>query len=121
MVGSNRWEEFCEALDKPILSHSDLVSIVGNDKIIYDEESGLVTFAEWEGLQLDLSVVNYAKYIREVNDLYRCLIDICLNDWLQNYVSRCPLADGATVEQVRLISSLSLSSYSHICLVFWYF
>ncbi|PSR83862.1 hypothetical protein PHLCEN_2v5571 [Hermanssonia centrifuga] len=75
-VGSTRWEEFCEALDKPIFGHPDLLL---NTTAFYDHDTKMVTFPG--GLEVDLSVLNYARYIRE------------------NYVSRCPIADGATVEQ----------------------
>lgn len=65
-VGSTRWEEFCEALDKPIFGRNGLAAVTGDEEVLYDDESGLVTFVGWDGLQLDISVLNYAKYIKEV-------------------------------------------------------
>ncbi|KAJ3558690.1 hypothetical protein NM688_g768 [Phlebia brevispora] len=80
-VGSNRWDEFCEALDKPIFGGAELEELIGDEEASYDQRSQLVTFYGMDGLQLDLSILNYAKYIK------------------QNYVSQCPIDAGATVEQ----------------------
>ncbi|KAI0087965.1 peptidase S28 [Irpex rosettiformis] len=77
-VGSTKFEEFCEALDKSIFNHPDLLPGT-DDTAVYDPETREVTFPD--GLSLDISIINYAKYIRE------------------NYVSRCPVDEGVTIEQ----------------------
>ncbi|KIP08945.1 hypothetical protein PHLGIDRAFT_29302 [Phlebiopsis gigantea 11061_1 CR5-6] len=78
-VGSTKFEEFCEALDKPVFGHSEELGLVLNETMFYNAETNMVTLPD--GLELDLAVLNYAKYIKE------------------NYVTLCPIDAGATVEQ----------------------
>ncbi|CAL1713219.1 unnamed protein product [Somion occarium] len=62
-VGSTEFDKFCEALDEPLRGHEA-------DGLTYDEDAQLVSLPN--GLSIDLSVFNYAKYIKE------------------NVVSQCP-------------------------------
>ncbi|KAI0742186.1 peptidase S28 [Irpex lacteus] len=87
-VGSTAFDEFCEALEKPIFGHHADESIFGHTDLLgeakdakyeYDPETRVVTFED--GLALDVSILNYARYIRE------------------NYVSKCPVDEGVTIEQ----------------------
>ncbi|KAL4250656.1 peptidase S28 family protein [Abortiporus biennis] len=66
-VGSVKFDEFCAALDKPLVGKD---SEVLNVTMFYDHDMKMVTLSD--GLQVDLSVFNYAKYIKE------------------RYVSKCP-------------------------------
>ncbi|KAH7925596.1 peptidase S28 [Leucogyrophana mollusca] len=70
-VGSLEFDEFCEALDKPIFGKNYLSALP------YDHKDRLVSLPG--GLELDFSVLNYAKYIKE------------------HVVSQCP--DGTSVEE----------------------
>ena len=63
-VGSNEFEEFCEALDKSIFGHSELLP-EADDVADYDTQTRMVSFSD--GLTLDISILNYAKYVREVS------------------------------------------------------
>ena len=65
-VGSTRFEEFCEFLDKPILSQPELAAAL-NSTIQYDADRGMVLFDD--GFEVELALLNYAKYIREVRRL----------------------------------------------------
>lgn len=72
-MGSTAFDEFCEALDKPIFGLADLLGLGEDSKYEYDPETRVVTFED--GLALDVSILNYARYIREVrgcSDLYWC-------------------------------------------------
>lgn len=63
-VGSTKFEEFCEALDKSIFGHSELLPEV-DDATTYDPQTRMVSFSD--GLTLDISILNYAKFVREVS------------------------------------------------------
>ena len=63
-VGSTKFEEFCEALDKSIFGHSELLP-EADDVADYDTQTRMVSFSD--GLTLDISILNYAKYVREVS------------------------------------------------------
>ncbi|KIJ60108.1 hypothetical protein HYDPIDRAFT_99441 [Hydnomerulius pinastri MD-312] len=63
-VGSPRFDEFCEALNKPILGATHIAALpVGH-------EDRLLTL--WDGHKADFSFLNYAKWIRE-NHVKRCV------------------------------------------------
>ncbi|EIW81201.1 peptidase S28 [Coniophora puteana RWD-64-598 SS2] len=65
-VNSEGFDEFCEALNKPILGKVHVAELP------YEHEDRMVDLSEiLPGLAVDFSIFNYAKYIRE------------------NYVSRC--------------------------------
>ncbi|TCD70549.1 hypothetical protein EIP91_002895 [Steccherinum ochraceum] len=57
-VGSNEFDEFCAALDKPIMAHADLL----NTTMTYDHDTKMVTLPG--GLKIALSVLNYAQYVK---------------------------------------------------------
>ena len=57
-VGSTEFDQFCEALDQPL--HKGEASALA-----YDPVSNLVSIPG--DLRVDLSVFNYAKYIKEVS------------------------------------------------------
>lgn len=66
VVGSTRWDEFCEALAQPIWKHPDLISAM-NHTVEYDPASHRLFYDD--GLVVELAVVNYAKYIRKVRTM----------------------------------------------------
>ncbi|KAI0695544.1 peptidase S28 [Cytidiella melzeri] len=76
-VGSTKFEEFCEALNKSIFSHPEIMAAM-NETVMYDHETRMVSFSD--GLSLDLAIINYAKYVRE------------------KYVSRCPVDEGGSAQ-----------------------
>lgn len=64
-VGSTKFDEFCEALEKPILSLHELDFILdGETGYQYDADRATITWSD--GFEIDVSLFNYAKYIREV-------------------------------------------------------
>lgn len=63
-VGSTKFDEFCEALDKRVLPRVEELDLTSNETMFYSAESNMVTLPG--GLELDLSVLNYAKYIKRV-------------------------------------------------------
>lgn len=57
-MGSTSFDEFCEALSKPIGRSPDIAALpIGH-------EDRLLTL--WEDQKIDFSVLNYAQWIREV-------------------------------------------------------
>lgn len=67
-VGSTRFDEFCEALNKPIINTAHITMLpVGH-------EDRLLTL--WDNHKIDFSVLNYAQWIREVRGL-PLLLDEC--------------------------------------------
>ncbi|KAF8885674.1 serine carboxypeptidase S28-domain-containing protein [Gymnopilus junonius] len=72
-VGSTRFDEFCEALDKPLIGRVTAEAL----QLPFEHPDRMV---EVEGkLRVDISIINYGKYIKK------------------NVVGRCP--EGFTVEQ----------------------
>ncbi|OSD07302.1 peptidase S28 [Trametes coccinea BRFM310] len=55
-VGSTRWEEFCDALNRPFISGDDLA-------VTYDRDIDLVMITEDVGVPVP--VYNYARYIKD--------------------------------------------------------
>lgn len=53
-------------MDKPIFGHGDLAALTGGETAFYDENTRMVILPDWNDAQLDVSVLNYAKYIKEV-------------------------------------------------------
>ncbi|GJE99300.1 peptidase S28 [Phanerochaete sordida] len=78
-IGSTRFDEFCEFLNKPVLGSEVNSFLASNESAEYDPTTETVTFGN--GMQVDFSLLNYAKWIKE------------------NYVSLCPVDAGATIEQ----------------------
>ncbi|KAF8845504.1 peptidase S28 [Paxillus ammoniavirescens] len=63
-VGSARFDEFCEALSKPIVGATHIAALpVGH-------EDRLLTL--WDEHKIDFSILNYAQWIRE-NEVKRCV------------------------------------------------
>lgn len=58
-VGSTKFDEFCAFLDKPRLGNDDSIS-----SLPFGHEKRLVHLPG--GIKLDLSILNYADYIKEV-------------------------------------------------------
>ncbi|KAH8104535.1 peptidase S28 [Cristinia sonorae] len=58
-VGSTGFDEFCDALTRPIIAHANLL----NDTMTYDYETDTVSFPN--GMKIALSILNYAKYVKE--------------------------------------------------------
>lgn len=57
-----KFEQFCDALDKPILGRPDLAPGLETDP-----EGNTIPYLDgFETDLVDVSVLNYAKYIREV-------------------------------------------------------
>lgn len=85
-VGSNEFDEFCEALAKPpygLLSSSSEAPFGDASRLITLEDG------EGEGLALDFAVLNYGAYIKKVGSsvLFGCLgaessIMPCSNTWM---------------------------------------
>lgn len=96
-MGSTKFDEFCEALDKPVFGHPDQLGLVLNETMFYNAQTNMVTLPD--GLEFDLSVLNYAKYIKEVC-YCPSVSSMTLNLVYQNYVTLCPVEAGATIEQV---------------------
>lgn len=63
-MGSDKFDEFCEALDKPVVGLDSLLGFKMNETMFYDDSTKTVSLPD--GLQLDLTILNYAKYIKEV-------------------------------------------------------
>ncbi|THH30673.1 hypothetical protein EUX98_g3527 [Antrodiella citrinella] len=68
-VGSTEFDQFCAALDRPIMPRMDL-----NETLFYNHETDMVTLPS--GIEISLAVLNYAQYIKE------------------KFVSQCPEEDG---------------------------
>jgi hypothetical protein len=51
-------------LDRPIVGRPEELGLMLNETMFYDDETKMVTLPD--GLQLDLAVINYARYIKEV-------------------------------------------------------
>ncbi|KAI0074024.1 peptidase S28 [Panus rudis PR-1116 ss-1] len=69
-VGSTDFEQFCDALNKPLLGHDPEI-------LIYDNITQMVTLPG--GLRVDLSVYNYANYIKE-NVVSQCPPEFTVED-----------------------------------------
>lgn len=63
-VGSDKFDEFCEALSQPVLVHEGVLGFKFNETMFYDEAAKAVSLPG--GVKLDLALLNYAKYIKEV-------------------------------------------------------
>ncbi|KIK97898.1 hypothetical protein PAXRUDRAFT_824481 [Paxillus rubicundulus Ve08.2h10] len=63
-VGSGRFDEFCEALSKPIVGamHSAALPVGHEDRLL----------TLWDEHKVDFSILNYAQWIRE-NQVKRCV------------------------------------------------
>ena len=102
-VGSTEFDEFCDALDEPIQKHDmDML----NKTVMYDHETRSLSFTN--GLEVNLAVLNYGKYIKEVRGSQFLTSSPFSTLSCQNYVSACP--EGQTIEQV-----CSLGSYISDC------
>lgn len=84
-----------------MFGHSEELGLVLNETMFYNAKTNMVTLPD--GLELDLAVLNYAKYIKEVQRGLSQNPRLMLTALPQNYVTLCPIDDGATVEQVRML------------------
>ena len=83
-----------------MFGRAEELGFVLNETMFYNAETNMVTLPD--GLEFDLAVLNYAKYIKEVRLNLRDR-RTRLTIFIQNYVTLCPIDAGATVEQVRTI------------------
>ena len=65
-MGSTRFDEFCEALDKPLIGHVSAQAL----RLPFEHPERMVKISDEEGSQdafvVDVSIINYGKYIKKV-------------------------------------------------------